>query len=151
MYCGHSDSAVASTLTGRPGNRSSIVGRGKVSSFYKESRQALEQNRRPVRLESEAFYRGVKQAARQADNSKNLWSYYSASTPVFMEWYLINSSKLTRTNFRARKTRRLSQQCNEDVKNTQISANVFIDYQLIKYERVHITSLVTNRFKVKIT
>jgi hypothetical protein len=34
---------------------------------------------------------GVKQVAREVDNSTNLWSYYSAFTPVFMEWYLINS------------------------------------------------------------
>ena len=101
----HSDSRIASILTGRPGNRSSIVGRGKVSSFYKESRHALEQNRPAVRLESEALCMGVQLAAREVDDSNNLWSYYSASTPVFMEWYLINSELGKREDYHCNVTK----------------------------------------------
>lgn len=48
---------------------------------------------------------GVKQAASEVDNSKNLWSYYSASTPVFMEWYLISSELGKREDYHSNVTK----------------------------------------------
>jgi hypothetical protein len=80
-------------------NHGSISGKdneGIFSFFATASRPALGPSQPPIQWVPGNILRGIKRSGREADHSslpstevKNVWSYTSTPTHLFMAWYLI--------------------------------------------------------------